>query len=145
MVSQAEAERHPSAEQAPGQEVNGKLPFNNKPIRVCIFLLTLLLGIAYLGLAVIFTLVVYLMPLASEDLYSYLFSGIQFMIVVVSTQYAYNLFAGKTFSCKKVLKHAKEIIYKNIYGKRTQNVDIVEQSVDFFTVELLIPCTREEE
>ena len=98
-------------EQAPGQEVNGK---NNKPIRVRIFLLTLLLGIVYLGLAVIFILVVYLMPLASEDLYSYLFSGIQFMIVVVSTQYAYNLFAGKTFSFKKVLKHAKDIFYQRV-------------------------------
>ena len=84
------------------------------------------------------------MPLASEDLYSYLFSGIQFMIVVVSTQYAYNLFAGKTFSFKKVLKHAKDIFYKN-YDKtqnRDQKVDIVEQSVDFFTAELLIPHVK---
>ena len=58
MVSQAEAERPPSSEQAPGQEVT---PLNNKPIRVRIFILTVLLGIVYLGLAVIFTLVVYLL------------------------------------------------------------------------------------
>ena len=66
------------------------------------------------------------------------------MIVVVSTQYAYNLFASKTFSFKKVLKHAKEIFHKNYDEAQNpnQNVNIVEQSVDFFTAELLIPHVK---
>ena len=115
-----------------------------KGINVPVFFATLLLGIVYLGLAVIFTMVVYLMPLASEDLFGYLFNVIQFMIVVVSTQYAYKLIAGKKFSIKKVLEHAKSI-FEEQFNEPLQpklNRGIVEESVDFLTVELLIPHVK---
>ena len=120
------------------------LQLPKKSINVPVFFATLLLGIVYLGLAVIFTMVVYLMPLASEDLFSYLFNVIQFMIVA---QYAYKLIAGKKFSIKKVLKHAKSI-FKEQYNEppqpkpNSQKVGIVEESVDFLTVELLIPHVK---
>ena len=128
-------------------DVEQALAIAKKSINVPVFFATLLLGIVYLGLAVIFTMVVYLMPLASEDLFSYLFNVIQFMIVVVSTQYAYKLIAGKKFSIKKVLKHAKSI-FKEQYNEppqpkpNSQKVGIVEESVDFLTVELLIPHVK---
>ena len=133
-------QRSPDVEQA--------LAIAKKSINVPVFFATLLLGIVYLGLAVIFTMVVYLIPLASEDLFSYLFNVIQFMIVVVSTQYAYKLIAGKKFSIKKVLKHAKSI-FKEQYNEppqqprpSSQEVGIVEESVDFLTIELLIPHVK---
>ena len=88
------------------------------PIDVCSFFINLLLGFFYLGIAVIFILVVYLNPLASEDLFNYLFNVIQFMIVVVSTQFVYKFLAGNKFTMKRVIKtifddkNIKEVIDK---------------------------------
>ena len=140
-----ELDNHGEAESPPLDPHEEHASDNPKYIKVWVFFMNLLLGMVFLGLAVIFTLVVYLMPLASEDLFSHLFNVIQFMIVVVSTQYAYKLFAGKQFSFKQVLKHAKKIFHKR-YDRapmpNSQRVGIVEESVDFLTVELLIPHVK---
>ena len=79
-------------------------------LSVVIFFWSLGLGIIYLSLAVLFIVIVYLKPLASEDLFNYLFNVIQFMIVVVSTQYFYKLFTEKSFSIKRVIKYVHEKI-----------------------------------
>ena len=79
-------------------------------LSVGIFFLNLGLGIIYLSLAVLFIVFVYVQPLASEDLFNYLFNVIQFMIVVVSTQYFYKLFTGNSFSIKGVIKNVHKII-----------------------------------
>ena len=82
-------------------------------LSVGIFFLNLGLGIIYLSLAVLFIVFVYVQPLASEDLFNYLFNVIQFMIVVVSTQYFYKLFTGNSFSIKGVIKN----VHKKISDK----------------------------
>ena len=84
---------------------------NSKGIDMCVFLVTFfLLGPFYLGVAVIFIMMVYRTPLASEDLFNYILNVIEFIIVVVSTQYAYKLFVAKRFSFKKGLQSINEKI-----------------------------------
>ena len=78
----------------------------SKNINVSMFICNIILGIIYLGIAVIFIIIVYLEPLASEDLFSYLFNVVQFII----RQYFYKLIVGKSFSIKKILKTVHEII-----------------------------------
>ena len=87
---------------------------------VVIFFLNLGLGIIYLSLAVPFIVFVYLKPLASEDLFNYLV--IQFMIVVVSTQYFYKLFTGNNFSIKGVIKN----VHKKISDKYPEMYESME-------------------
>ena len=121
-----------------------------KDIDVIIFFVNLLLGIIYLGLAVIFIMVAYLVLLASDDLFSYLFNVIQFMIVVVSTQYAYTFFVGDQFNFKQVVKYVKNVTknYKKEYeyeGKSwdslndRKDVSIVEETGVFLAERLLLP------
>ena len=89
---------------------------------VVIFFWSLGLGIIYLSLAVLFIVFVYLKPLASEDLFNYLFNVIQFMIVVVSTQYFYKLFTGNSFSIKGVIKN----VHKKISDKYPEMYESME-------------------
>ena len=100
---------------------------DSKTINVLIFTINLLLGMFYLGIAVVFIVIVYIEPLASEDLFSYLFNVVQFMIVVVSTQYFYKLIAGKSFSIKKTIKTVHKIIsgknYKLYKPLEEENLD----------------------
>ena len=91
-------------------------------LSVAIFFLNLCLGIIYLSLAVLFIVFVYVQPLASEDLFNYLFNVIQFMIVVVSTQYFYKLFTGNSFSIKGVIKN----VHKKIYDKYPEIYESME-------------------
>ena len=129
------------------QQASQGIPKQSKDgINVCIFFLNLIFGLVYLGLAVIFTMIVYLIPLASEDLFSYLFNVIQFMIVVVSTQFAYKLLAGKKFSFKRVLKQVKSITddyrkdFKDPDPKDVnKNTNIMDETSDFIARKLLIP------
>ena len=100
----------------------------SKNINVSMFICNIILGIVYLGIAVIFIVIVYLKPLASEDLFSYIFNVVQFIIVVVSTQYFYKLIVGKSFSIKKILKTVHEIIsntkeYKEYKPHEKENLD----------------------
>ena len=97
------------AKSMPKEEAKGEKVY----LSVGIFFLNLGLGIIYLSLAVLFIVFVYLKPLASEDLFNYLFNVIQFMIVVVSTQYFYKLFTGNSFSIKGVIKN----VHKKISDK----------------------------
>ena len=55
---------------------------------------------------------VYLVPLASEDLFSYLFNVIQFIIVMISTQFAYKFLAPKKFSWKKIIRKTTKKVRK---------------------------------
>jgi hypothetical protein len=87
---------------------------------------------------------IYLIPLASEDLFDYLFNVIQFMIVVVSTQLAYKLLAGKSFSFQRVIKHVMKGIdkyikeyYPNSARKEVKND--AKNTGDFLARELLVP------
>ena len=97
-TADSDSQTQKQTEQTSNISTNRKLP---DKIDVCVFFVCLLLGIPYLGIAVVFIMILYIMPLASEDLFSYLFNVIQFMIVVVSTQFAYKLLVGKKFSIKK--------------------------------------------
>ena len=129
------------------QQASQDIPKQSKDgINVCIFFLNIILGLVYLGLAVIFAMIVYVMPLASEDVFSYLFNVIQFMIVVVSTQFVYKLLAGKKFSFKRVLKQVKLIAddYRKDFEDPdpkdlNKNTNIVEETSDFIARKLLIP------
>ena len=101
---------------------------DSKTINVKIFTINLFLGMFYLGIAVVFIVIVYIEPLASEDLFSYLFNVVQFMIVVISTQYFYKLIAGKSFSIKKTIKTVHKIIsdkknYKLYKPLEEENLD----------------------
>ena len=126
---------------------------NSKGIDMCAFLVTFfLLGPFYLGVAVIFIMMVYLTPLASEDLFNYILNVIEFIIVVVSTQYAYKLFVAKRFSFKKGLKYINQKITDHA-GKKNKRDDteavqavrnknkqgFVEETVDLFSKWILIP------
>ena len=106
-----------------------QLKSDSKTINVEIFTINIFLGMFYLGIAVVFILIVYLEPLTSDqDLFSYLFNVVQFMIVVVSTQYFYKLIAGKSFSIKKTIKTVHKIIsdkknYKLYKPLEEENLD----------------------
>ena len=113
-----------------------------KGIDVYLFFFIGVLGVFFLGLAVVFVMMIYLMPLASEDLFSYLFNVIQFMIVVVSTQYAYKLIVGKKFCFKKIIKHIKEIAIKKEVHKEPSNEGISEEIGKFVAEKLLIPQVK---
>ena len=128
---------------------HGSKKFFNKEsteenISVKIFTINLFLGMPlYLIIAVVFIIIVYLKPLASEDLFSYLFNVVQFMIVVVSTQYFYKLFAGKSFSIKKTIKTVLNIIEKE---KEDNNIDLLshakenlDKQTGYLVVELIRP------
>ena len=134
-------------QEASPQGTDAKKKF--KAINLLVFFATLLLGIIYLGVAVIFTMVVYLVPLASEDLFNYLLNVTEFIIIVVSTQYAYKLFAGKKFSLKRSLKYIKNVVNKNgaaATEPSNENVQgIIEESVDFFANKILVPHVRKNE
>ena len=110
-----------------------------KGIDVCLFFLIGVLGIFFLGLAVVFVMMIYLMPLASEDLFSYLFNVIQFIIVVVSTQYAYKLVVGKKFCFKKIIKHIKDIAIKEKVHEVPSTEGISKEVGKFVAEKLLIP------
>lgn len=117
---------------------------NNKPkgINVFVSLVTFLLGMIYLGVAVIFIMMVYLTPLASEDLFNYILNVIEFIIVVVSTQYAYKVFVAKRFSFKQGLKYIREILVSENIIKKNSEDNIVEECTNFFSKEILIPRVR---
>ena len=99
-----------------------QLKSDSKTINVKIFTINLFLGMFYLGIAVVFIVIVYIEPLASEDLFSYLFNVVQFMIVVISTQYFYKLIAGKSFSIKKTI-HKIISDKKNYKPLEEENLD----------------------
>ena len=114
-----------------------------KAINVCLFFLGLVLGVFYLGVAVVFVMMIYLMPLASEDLFSYLFNVIQFMIVVVSTQFVYKLIVGEKFCIKKIIKHIKEIaIQAEVHEPPSNDEGIAKETGKFLAEKLLIPLVR---
>ena len=113
-----------------------------KGIDVCLFFFIGVLGVFFLGLAVVFVMMIYLMPLASEDLFSYLFNVIQFMIVVVSTQYAYKLVVGKEFCFKKIVKHIKDIAIKKKVHEAPSNEGISKEIGKFVAEKLLIPQVK---
>ena len=105
-------------------------------IDLCLFFFIGVLGIYFLGLAVVFVMMIYLIPLASEDLFSYVFNVIQFMIVVVSTQYAYKLIVGKELCFKKIIKH----IINGIKHKVVPSDESISKGVGKLVAEkLLIP------
>ena len=106
----------------PGSAHSSRSDENSKGIDMCAFLVTFfLLGPFYLGAAVIFVMMVYLTPLASEDLFNYILNVIEFIIVVVSTQYAYKLFVAKRFSFKQGLKYINRKITDHAKKTRKKN------------------------
>jgi hypothetical protein len=136
---------HEELSESDAQHTNGQN--KNASIKIGIFWVNLGLGFIYLGVALIFTMAIYLIPLASEDLFDYLFNVIQFMIVVVSTQLAYKLLAGKRFSFKRVMRHVMSVAdeYKKKYDPTSgpvheeESKTIVERTGDFLTRKLLVP------
>ncbi len=116
----------------------------SEAIDVLAFCVNIFLGLGYLGVAVIFIMVVYLMPLASEDLFDYLFNVIQFMIVVVSTQFAYNLLVGTEFSIKKVIESMKNTINsdKEVGYKSPERVSMAEEAGNFIASKILVPYLK---
>ncbi len=108
-----------------------------------VFCLNIFLGVVYLGVAVIFVMVVYLKPLASEDLFNYLFNVIQFMIVVVSTQFAYKLLVGKKFSIEKVIKRVKKLVTDAGY-ESPEDYNMAEETGHFIASEILVPHMNKE-
>ena len=147
----ADSDSPTSGTSTPPKESSSSSPAENastpsgkqKGIDVCLFFLGLLLGVFYLGVAVVFIMMIYLMPLASEDLFSYLFNVIQFMIVVVSTQFAYKLIVGKEFCIKKIIKHIKEIaIQAKVHEPPSNDEGIAKEIGKFLAEKLLIPIVR---
>ncbi len=122
----------------------GKGSATKDSINLLVFFVNLILGAVYLGIAVIFIMIVYLMPLASEELFNYLFNVIQFMIVVVSTQFAYKLLAGKKFSIKRIIKNIRKIISKDkeIKYDFSHDMNIVEETSDFVASKILVPHVK---
>lgn len=74
-------------------------------------------------------MIVYLMHLISEDLFIHLF---QFIIIVVSTQFAYKLLTRKSFSIKRVIKYIQRMILND---KNEEPASVAE----FVAEKLLIP------
>ena len=128
-----------SSTSTPPTESSGK----QKGIDVCCFFFIGFLGLFFFGLAVVFIMMIYLMPLASEDLFSYLFNVIQFMIVVVSTQFAYKLVVGKEFCIKKIIKQIKDTAIKEKVHKEPSNDEGISKEIGEFVAEkLLIPQVK---
>ena len=82
---------------------------NTQYINTQAFCLLLLYGYFVVGIAVIFILIFLLLPISSENLVTYILELIQLVVVLVSTQLAYQLLFGSSFSFESVVKKFKEV------------------------------------
>ena len=102
-----------SRQNAPNQ------PANKKDVNTQAFCLLLFYGVFIIAIAVIFTLVFLLLPLASEELVRYLFELFQLMVVLVSGLVTYKLFFSES-TFKSVIKKFKET-YKKLGANDNAN------------------------
>ena len=96
----------------------------------------------YLAIAVVFILIVYLVPLASVELFDYLFNVIQFMIIVISTQFAYKLLAGRKFSIKRIVMTAFKEMVKEEDFKNYKEESMDKAAGKLLAKEILGPQAR---
>jgi hypothetical protein len=132
-----------------GQNTNGQNKQNshntngqNENINVLLFLVNLGLGLFYLCVALTFTMAIYLIPLASEDLFNYLFNVIQFMIVVVSTQFAYEQLKSSDF--RRVIN---KVMHYNDHDHVPSTKNFADKTGHFLAMKLneLISQKKEQE
>ena len=83
---------------------NEHIASNEKDINTQVFCLLLLYSVFIIGIAVIFTLIFLLLPLASEELVRYLFELFQLMVVLVTGLITYKFFLSASFTFESVLK-----------------------------------------
>ena len=84
------------------------------------FCFLLLISLAITGVAAMFVLIFLLLPFSSQELVTYLFQLLQLVVVLVSTQIAYQLLGGGSFSLQSIVEKFKEV-----YAKKGTNDKLV--------------------
>lgn len=84
------------------------------------FCLLLFYGVFIIGIAVIIILIFVLLPLASEELVIYLFQVFQLLVVLVSAQFAYQLFFSESFTLESIM-----LKFKEVYANKGRNKKLV--------------------
>ena len=82
---------------------------NTQYINTQAFCLLLFYSFFVVGITVIFILIFLLLPISSENLVTYILQLLQLVVVLVSTQLAYQLLFGSSFSFESVVKKFKEV------------------------------------
>lgn len=100
---------------------------DGKQLNTQAFCLTLFFGLFFLCILVMIISIIIILPLSSEELVTYLFSIFQLTVVVISTQVAYELYFGSSFSIKNVLHKFREAFAQKHSKDYNQNfLDIAQ-------------------
>ena len=95
-----------------------------KHINTQAFCLLFFFSFFFLGIMVMIITIIIVLPLSSEELVTYLFNIFQLTIVIISTQVAYELYFGSSFSLKHVFQKFREVFASK--KKRSYNKELVE-------------------
>ncbi len=83
-----------------------------KHINTQAFCLLFFFSFFFLGIMAMIITIIIVLPLSSEELVTYLFNVFQLTIVVISTQIAYELYFGSSFSFKHVFQKFRDVLSK---------------------------------
>ena len=95
-----------------------------KHINTQAFCLLFFFSFFFLGIMVMIVTIIIVLPLSSEELVTYLFNVFQLTIVIISTQVAYELYFGSSFSLKHVFQKFREVFANK--KRRSYNKELVE-------------------
>ena len=84
------------------------------------FCLLLFYGVIIVSIATIFILIFVLLPITSDELAIYFVHALRLMILLITSQFAYQLFFSTTFTLRNVLQKFKEV-----YAKKGHNENLV--------------------
>lgn len=105
--------------------------FDEKHLNTQAFCLIFFFGLFFLCVVVMIISIIIVLPLSSEELVTYLFSIFQLTIVIISTQVAYELYFGSSFSIKNVFHKFREIFA--IKSSKSYNRNLVDIAQDHTT------------
>lgn len=92
------------------------------------FCLQFFFAFFFLSLLVMMIAIIIILPLSSEELVTYLFNIFQLMVVIISTQVAYDLYFGSSFSTKDVFEKFRELFALKKNNNYNQNFVAIAQN-----------------
>ena len=119
---------------------------DKKHLNTQAFCLLFFFAFFFLCIAVMMISIIIILPLSSEELVTYLFNIFQLTVVIISTQIAYELYFGSSFSTKHVLQKFREVFaskqHKD-YNEKLVNIardhntySEIDEAAGAFTAEL---------
>lgn len=110
--------------------------FDRKHLNMQAFCFMLFFGLFFLSVLVMVIAIIIVLPLSSEELVTYLFSVFQLTVVIISTQVAYELYFGSSFSIKTVFSKFREMFaLKSGQGQKQSLVDIAQDQTTYAEVD----------